>query len=483
MRILGYGRLSRDAEESTSIERQREAIEAWALANGHTMVEFVPDVDVSGSIHPEERRELGPWLTDPLKADSYDAIVAYRLDRVSRRLFHTVDMLKWADAHGKTLVSVTEGFDLSTPLGRMFFAIIAVIAEGELEAIRSRARDSFQQLQKVGRWRGGSVPYGYRAVRNPNGDGYVLEPDPETSTIVQEIFTRVAKGEPRLAVAADLTKRGLVTPQGKKGWTGPSIKVMVTRKAALGQIESKQDGLLVLLRDEHGLPLQRADPIVTTELWKQANEAVRDAARPLKRARQTAPLLRLVYCAKCDEPLYRFSNGHSKDFFYRCSGKTVRYNACTSTPVPAEGLHRYVEDLFLDEVGDAPRRERVFVPGEDNTERMTELREAIRALTERQTNAGPVQAEIIQETITSHETEYAALATVGIRKARYEYRETGETWTAWWKRTTWDERRTVLLNAGISVKVLLERPNRFQPGAWTVNLDLPTSLRESLERL
>ncbi|MFI8273665.1 recombinase family protein [Streptomyces sp. NPDC085929] len=36
---------------------------------------------------------------------------------------------------------MTEGIDMSTPMGKMFGQIIAAFAEGELDTIRARARE------------------------------------------------------------------------------------------------------------------------------------------------------------------------------------------------------------------------------------------------------------------------------------------------------------------------------------------------------
>jgi site-specific DNA recombinase len=59
MRVLGRLRLSRSTEESTSIERQREVVQQWADANGHTVVGWATDVDVSGSLDPFKTPQLG----------------------------------------------------------------------------------------------------------------------------------------------------------------------------------------------------------------------------------------------------------------------------------------------------------------------------------------------------------------------------------------------------------------------------------------
>ena len=75
LRVLGRLRLSRATEESagsTSIERQREIVEQWAAANGHTVVGWAVDDGVSGSVDPFETPALGPWLNE--QHDEWDVL-------------------------------------------------------------------------------------------------------------------------------------------------------------------------------------------------------------------------------------------------------------------------------------------------------------------------------------------------------------------------------------------------------------------------
>jgi hypothetical protein len=66
-RVLGVRCLSHDVDASTSIERQGESIEYWARSHEHTVVALTQDTDASGSIAPQDRDDLGPWLTDRAK--------------------------------------------------------------------------------------------------------------------------------------------------------------------------------------------------------------------------------------------------------------------------------------------------------------------------------------------------------------------------------------------------------------------------------
>src|SRR5690606_26905722 len=189
VRVLGRVRLSRFADESTSVERQRELITQWARDNGHEVVGFAEDVDVSRSVDPFNTPALGPWLT-PERSDEWDIVACWKLDRIATGSIYLNKVMAWCAEHEKSLVSVTENFDLGTWVGRLIANVIAGVAEGELEAIRERTRASRKKLVTVGRWTGGRPTYGYRAVEL-DGGGWTLEPDPESSAILHRIIDRV----------------------------------------------------------------------------------------------------------------------------------------------------------------------------------------------------------------------------------------------------------------------------------------------------
>jgi hypothetical protein len=59
-RVLGVRRLSHDTDGSTSIERRGESIDHWSRAHGHNLVALTEDTDVSVSVGPQDRDDLGP---------------------------------------------------------------------------------------------------------------------------------------------------------------------------------------------------------------------------------------------------------------------------------------------------------------------------------------------------------------------------------------------------------------------------------------
>src|SRR5690348_5563959 len=101
MRLLDVVRLSRDTDESTSPARQHEQNQYMARARGDRIIASIEDLDVSGSVSPFERPNLGPWLTEPAKIDQWDGIIVAKIDRLTRSLYDFADLVRWRNARSK----------------------------------------------------------------------------------------------------------------------------------------------------------------------------------------------------------------------------------------------------------------------------------------------------------------------------------------------------------------------------------------------
>ncbi|ORB21315.1 integrase [Mycolicibacterium moriokaense] len=507
MRVLGRVRLSRSTEESTSVERQREVIEQWVSANGHTLVGWAEDVDVSGSVDPFETPGLGPWLTE--RFPDWDAVCAWKLDRLGRNAIQLNKLFGWCQEHDKTVVSCSESIDLGSWAGRMLASVIAGLAEGELEAIRERQRSSRAKLRQLGRWPGGKPPFGYRAVRTE--DGWGLEIDPEAHRIVKRIVDSVIVDEKPLSrIAAELTAEGIPTPaayyaaskagRSKEGATAPSdarqkgdqsrepgrwhlspLRNMLRSKALRGFAHHKGE----TVRDDSGMPVQIAEPLVSLDEWvllQAALDKTKAAHRPARRA-EASPLSGLVYCLGCGAPLHHEANSvkrpqYGKEYeyrYYRCRDRC-------SVMIPAEDLEQLAGEVFLEQLGDTEVRERVWVPGDS---REAELREAVTALDELTQAAGRAKSRTakqrLQRQLDALDERIAELESAPAREARWEWRGTGETYRSVWETSDSDARRELLARSGITLAAVIEgiegKRSARNAGAFRFELRVPDGIK------
>lgn len=483
MRALGVIRLSRETEATTSPTRQRDSIERWASMHGHTITGWAEDLGVSASIDPWARPELGPWLRG--ERGEFDIIACWKIDRIARRVLHFARLIDWARETGRVIVSVTEGFDLSTPMGRMFAQMVAMLAEGELEAIKERTKGSYEHLVKVGRYRGGFVPMGYRPVPNPTGPGYVLEIDPEAAEIVRDIVRRILDGTSINAIVADLNRRKVPTsldiqrlragrkPIGAKWRVGNLSRLL--RSETLRGYMVREDGQPIV--DDAGRRVRRAEPILTAEEWaalQRELDARANNRKPRPRI-NAAMLLHVAYCGVCpdDRPLYVYPGRSQK--YYRCSSKAVGGVGCANGSVPAAWLENYVETEFLRLVGHLEVVRRVRVPGESHAEEIAETEAALARLVERLEKIPPGGAaeKAVLARIAEHEEHLEALRALPETPDQWVTEPTGETFHSVWERSDLAGRRKLLREAGVRVYVTRdagrrgsEPKARFEIGAF-----------------
>lgn len=143
MAKIGYARVSTHLQNTdTQVERLK--------ADGCTRVY----VDHGASGAKASRPEWDKCL-DRLEAG--DTLVAVKLDRVGRSVRNLIDVSQDLDARGVSLKMLDQPIDTTTSMGRLFFTIIAAIAEFERELIRERTVDGLKATKARGR-QGGRKP-------------------------------------------------------------------------------------------------------------------------------------------------------------------------------------------------------------------------------------------------------------------------------------------------------------------------------------
>ncbi|WP_370933533.1 recombinase family protein [Amycolatopsis sp. cg13] len=481
MRVLGRIRLSRVTDATTSPERQRADIERWAAAHGHEIVGWAVDLDVGRSVNPLEAPELSTWLNDPEKASSWDIIVCWKLDRLAVGSIYLADVMKWCQKNGKTIVSTSESFDLSTWVGRMLAALLAGVAEGELEAIRDRNTSAARHNIRSGKYRGGVAPAGYRGEKI-DGEWRLVQ-DEIIAPAIKEIVRRVLDGEPIRRILRDFDTRGVPSPKaradtqagrGDKGrkWSvtatirllrSPTMLGQIVYREALvgadGQVQRDDKGRKVygpeiVLRDESGAPVVRCEPLVTRDEFDRVGRMLDDLSGkygPKRRKNPVSPLLRVIYCGVCGKPGYR-QRGRYFDY-WRCASQQSHQGPCANRGWRYDEAETFAETLLLSDFGDKPMRRREFVPGNSNAAELAEIEAEladVAALVGTPAFRGEAGAILVRrsEALAARRDTLEALPSV---EPGYRLVETGQTLREAWDAWTTDERNQFLRKSGVRV--------------------------------
>jgi DNA invertase Pin-like site-specific DNA recombinase len=147
LRVALYGRVS-TLDKGQDVNLQLNELREYSVRRGWKIVGEYVDNGVSGA--KESRPELNRLMADA-KRRKFDAIAVWKLDRFGRSLKHLVITLADLESLGIAFVSLRDGFDLSTPSGRLMFQIIGAMGEFERNLIRERVKAGMAHARSKGR--------------------------------------------------------------------------------------------------------------------------------------------------------------------------------------------------------------------------------------------------------------------------------------------------------------------------------------------
>lgn len=491
MKILCRARLSRDSDDSSSIDVQCQEVARWSADNGHQVIGHAHDVEVSRHQDPRYAPELAPWVHQPELRRSYDGICVFKQDRLAVGAINLGRILEWAAEHDKALISVTDQLDYSTNIGQMIAGVVAGAGQEELNSIRLRNETAYRHRAAEGRYSGGAIPGGYR-VTPDNG----FELDPERADIVREVIRRIISGESLRKVRIDLNDRGIRSFQRNREWSDTALKALLTNPALYGvmarrsyvldaQGRPKRDargekvyGTRVPVYSESGEPVKLkglTESVITRTEFDKLQSALseRRTSAPKKRKNTVALGLGVLSCGVCGLAEYRYVD-HG-NFKYRCRSAGAQRVSCGNRAVRIEAADEFITGNILDSFGHLTLRERHWVDGNDPGKLIAEIEAELDEIASR--IGGPLyrgeaakrldaRALALSEALTELEAQ-------PVISGGWQYTDTGQTLSEAWESWSPEERNQWLRDAGVSATI--DRHDGVD--RWTFDVgDLPKLL-------
>jgi DNA invertase Pin-like site-specific DNA recombinase len=122
---------------------------AWCLAQKHTIVREYVDRGIGGT--KTSRPQLNQLMADACKGlRDIEVVVVVRLDRFGRSNQHLHKAVGELLEANVMFVSVKEGFDLTSPMGKAMFGMLAVFAAFERDVLAERTKDGLKNARAKG---------------------------------------------------------------------------------------------------------------------------------------------------------------------------------------------------------------------------------------------------------------------------------------------------------------------------------------------
>lgn len=204
-----YLRVSTDmqAEDGKSLASQEEACRKACERKGLTVGRvFIDDGQSGGTLDR-------PAMTDlraSVAAGEVSAVIAYAIDRVSRRQSDLYALLEEFEQGGAGLVAASQDFDTTTPMGKAMLGMLGVFAELQREEIKARTRTALAGKKARGE-AVGRTPFGLRR------DGAGFEKHPAEWPIVARILSERTAGATCQNIAERLNADGVPTATAMRG--------------------------------------------------------------------------------------------------------------------------------------------------------------------------------------------------------------------------------------------------------------------------
>ncbi len=219
-----YSRKSKFTGKGESIANQIDLCKAYIKNKNNNICDddilIFEDEGYSGK---NTNRPQFRQMMNEIRNNKIEAVVCYRLDRISRNVGDCSGLIDELALYGVEFCSINENFDTTTPMGRAMYSICSVFAQLERETIAERIRDNMHELAKTGRWLGGIAPTGYKStqiIERVNDDGktitaHKLEIIPEEAELIKPVFSKFIEYNSLTKTETYFLQNNIKTKNGK----------------------------------------------------------------------------------------------------------------------------------------------------------------------------------------------------------------------------------------------------------------------------
>lgn len=351
--MLGiYTRLSKEDEESNSINNQKREGVAFATKNNFEYRNYNEGEGISGTLDIADRPVLSDLMTDINKGIIKQVWMRNqnRLDRNSLTFFIFIDAVK------KSNVDVYFGdgakLDFNDPDILLHSSILSSLSTYQAGQQSKSTKKALKDNAIEGKAHGIS-PYGYTSE-----NGFIVTQGTEAE-VVKDIFKLSLEGKGTNKIAEILNTKEIATRYNTIGkgtlttksygrttttkkkdikWSGNTIRSIIKNTIYKG-VRTLKSGTY------------KAPHIIEPHLWQQVNDNLKANRNNSGQIVKHKYLLKgIIRCGKCGRNYYGRTRVSLKDNFYMCSGKRFKgKDKCSNRSINIKVIDEFIWlNLFLD---------------------------------------------------------------------------------------------------------------------------------------
>jgi site-specific DNA recombinase len=343
-RIAAYIRYSAEAQsDSFSLEAQERQIRRRAQQDGYTVVAVYSD-PARSAYKAVKRPGLRQALADA-QAGKYDVLYVHKVDRLSRRLERSLQIVGLLQKYGVSLKAVEQNFDLTKPDGKFLFHLLSSLGEFysdnlSQETIKGKRERAEQGLHN------GWAPFGYRSVLIEGRKRAV--PHPEEGPAVKWAFEMYATGRySDREIGEMLAEKGFRSRRGRPV-NKSMVRDMLMNPFYIGRLRYRgEDQRGVHYRYVKSIPGVH-EPLISEELFERCQEVRarrRQTVKTQQATRWVYMLNRVVVCARCGRNLRAQSTQTVRRYYRETSRERGLECEWSGTSVRADEIDAQIEHL------------------------------------------------------------------------------------------------------------------------------------------